>query len=294
MRKLAGLLTAVIVVAMPAMALADAAGSALGVDPAADATLNNENRTLVVGSDIFIGDLVKTGPRGQVQILFADNTELVVGPSSALTIEDYLIRNDGSAGKLAVDMLSGAFRFATGDSAKNRYVINTPTGTIGVRGTEFDFTVFDAITKVILYKGAVNLCDADNKCVALTSTCDVGTIDPQQSQLLGNVDDIFGKERNDLRQSFLYARTQMPLLDQFRFEEALGCFNRGLRQSTPPDSVAIRPCSGLSGSTSSTMSSRRPAGSRVPARSGHSTIATARSRSSTRPRSSSSSGLRTR
>ena len=70
------------------MALADAAGSALGVDPAADATLNNENRTLVVGSDIFIGDLVKTGPKGQVQILFADNTELVVGPSSALTIED--------------------------------------------------------------------------------------------------------------------------------------------------------------------------------------------------------------
>ena len=52
MRKLAGVLTAVMVAAMPAMALADAAGSALGVAPAADATLNNENRTLVVGSDL--------------------------------------------------------------------------------------------------------------------------------------------------------------------------------------------------------------------------------------------------
>ena len=60
-----------------------------------------------VGSDIFIGDLVQTGPQGQVQILFADNTELVLGPSSSLTIEDYLIRNDGSAGKFAVDMLVG-------------------------------------------------------------------------------------------------------------------------------------------------------------------------------------------
>src|SRR5690242_21623716 len=56
---------------------------------------------------------------------------------------------------------------------------------------------------------------------SLTNTCEVGTIDPQQSQVLGNVDDIFGKARNDLRQSFLYARTQMPLLGEFRFEEAL-------------------------------------------------------------------------
>ncbi len=136
MRQLLGLLTAAMIAAMPGMALAAAAGSALGVDPAADAALNNETRTLVVGSDIFIGDLVQTGPRGQVQIMFADNTELVVGPSSALLIEDYLLRNDGSAGKLAVDMLSGAFRFSTGDSAKSRYVIGTPTGTIGVRGTD--------------------------------------------------------------------------------------------------------------------------------------------------------------
>src|SRR5687768_10914002 len=105
MRQLLGLLTAAMIAAMPGMALAAAAGSALGVDPAADAALNNETRTLVVGSDIFIGDLVQTGPRGQVQIMFADNTELVVGPSSALLIEDYLLRNDGSAGKLAVDML---------------------------------------------------------------------------------------------------------------------------------------------------------------------------------------------
>ncbi len=94
--------------------------------------------TFVVGSDIFIGDQVVTGAKGQVQILFADNTHLVVGPNSALTIEDYLLRNNGSAGKFVVDMLAGSFRFATGESAKNRYRIDTPTGTIGVRGTGFD------------------------------------------------------------------------------------------------------------------------------------------------------------
>ena len=66
MRKLAALLTAMLLVALPSLALADAAGSAKGVKPAADAALAGETRTLRVGSDVFIGDLVQTGPRGQV------------------------------------------------------------------------------------------------------------------------------------------------------------------------------------------------------------------------------------
>jgi len=138
MLRFRALIVATLLAGVPLLAFADGAGSALGVKQQAAALLSGETRVLRVGSDIFIGDRVETGPQGQVQILFADNTELVIGPSAALVIDDYLIRNDGTAGKLAVDILSGAFRFATGDSAKNRYTINTPTGTIGVRGTEFD------------------------------------------------------------------------------------------------------------------------------------------------------------
>jgi hypothetical protein len=233
--SLAAIVGAALIVAGAVSAWA-ASGTALGVKPSAEADSKGQVRTLTVGADIFIGDSVKTGPKGQVQIKFSDSTELVVGPNSALLIEDYLLRDDQSAGKFAINALSGTFRFATGNADHDKYIIKTPTGTIGVRGTGFDFTVA-ALTKVILYNGAVNLCDLNNKCVALTNTCDVGTIDPQQSTLLGNMDDIFGKERNDLRQSFLYARTQMPLLGEFRFEEALGCFNRGLRQGPPPPSL---------------------------------------------------------
>ena len=103
------------------MALADGGRARhKGVNPAADAQLEGATRTLIVGADIFIGDLVETGPKGQVQILFADNTKLVVGPQSSLKIDDYLMRNNGAAGKFAVDMLSGSFRFATGNGPKNQ------------------------------------------------------------------------------------------------------------------------------------------------------------------------------
>lgn len=234
--RVAAALGAAFLVAGVVSAWAAGSGTALGVKPEAEADTAGSVRTLTVGADIFIGDNVTTGPKGQVQIKFSDNTELVVGPNSALLIEDYLLRGDQSAGKLVVNALAGTFRFATGEADHDKYLIKTPTGTIGVRGTEFDFTVMGE-TKVMLYNGAVALCDLNNKCVSLTNTCDIGTIDTAQSQVLGNVDDIFGKQREDLKASFLYARTQMPLLGEFRFEEALACFNRGLRMGTPPESL---------------------------------------------------------
>ena len=59
----------------PALA---ASGKVLGVDPAAE--LEGKS-TLVVGTDVFIGDKVVTGASGLVQIKFEDRTELVVGPN---------------------------------------------------------------------------------------------------------------------------------------------------------------------------------------------------------------------
>ncbi len=79
----------------PGAALADASGKALGVDQDARAETRAEVKQLTVGSDIFIGDRVITDARGLVQIKFSDSTKLVVGPNSALLIEDYLLRNDG-------------------------------------------------------------------------------------------------------------------------------------------------------------------------------------------------------
>ncbi|HEY4170740.1 MAG TPA: FecR family protein, partial [Reyranella sp.] len=179
--------------------------------------------TLVVGSDIFIGDTVNTGPQGQVQILFADETKLVVGPHSSLKIEDYLIRNDGSAGKLAVDMLGGSFRFATGDAAKNRYLINTPTGTIGVRGTHFDvFVDTDGVTRILHYEGIVRFCTLDNKCEELSDLCTLGQLS-SDAVILGDTRKIKGAARNEVKSEFIYSDNQAPLLRQFWFAHSFEC-----------------------------------------------------------------------
>jgi hypothetical protein len=218
-----GVLAALFVLATPAVALADAAGSAQGVNPSADADRAGAVQTLVVGSDIFIGDLIKTGAKGQVQIQFADTTKLVVGPNSSLKIEDYLLRNDGSAGKLAVDMLGGSFRFATGDAPKNRYVINTPTGTIGVRGTHFDvFVALNGVTRILHYQGVVRFCTKTNKCQELSKLCTLGEIS-SDATIIGDSQQIEGKARDQLKSEFIYSNNQAPLLSRFRFANAYGC-----------------------------------------------------------------------
>ncbi len=212
-----------------------ASGTALGVDPDASAETSAETRVLKAGADIFIGDRVITGEKGLVQILFSDNTELVVGPGSSLLIEDYLLRDDGSIGKLAINALAGTFRFATGDSAKDRYLIKTPTGTIGVRGTKLDFVVSEAEgTEVLLFEGAVRLCNLNGVCVTLDGTCEIGTYDLAQSTVLGPSSEITGESREDLKARFRYAQSQGMLMREFWFEEARQCFNKPFEGGTPP------------------------------------------------------------
>ena len=225
MRILPALLATALLAIAPSLTLAAAAGNAVGVNQQA-AAIADGTRTLTVGADLFIGDLVQTGAHGQVQILFGDNTELVVGPNSALRIEDYLIRNDGSAGKLAIDVLSGAFRFATGDSAKNRYTIGTPTGTIGVRGTELDGWVgADGIPYVIRHGGIVVLCTDSGACDLLDDVCEVGKITPEEVAILGDARESVGEERQLFKTWFMYTDDESPLLREFWFAKARDCLN---------------------------------------------------------------------
>ncbi|WP_439600177.1 FecR family protein [Devosia sp.] len=210
-----------------------ASGKALGVKPAAAVETKSDSKTLTVGADVFIGDRVVTGADGQVQIKFTDQTELVVGPNSALLIEDYLLRQDDSAGKFAINALSGTFRFTTGRAPKDRYIIKTPTGTIGVRGTSFDFNSSSEETKVLLYHGQVILCNLDKTCVTLDDTCELGAYDLGRSEILGHTDDFKGAAREDLKASFRYAQSQAPLLGAFRVEEAKECFQKGFVANTP-------------------------------------------------------------
>jgi hypothetical protein len=203
-------------------ALADAPmGTAVAVRQ--DASLVGAKQvTLLQGSDLFEGQTIKTGPVGEVQVIFADDTHLVVGPNSALIIEKYLMRADGTAGKFAVNALAGTFRFLTGNSEKSAYQIITPTGTLGVRGTKFDFTVDPRTgqTKVVLFEGQVFLCARSKDCVTISERCSVGAVNtPRDAELF----DRKSEKREIANADFRYVESQQSLKTEFRVRKPSEC-----------------------------------------------------------------------
>ncbi|MEQ1900923.1 MAG: FecR domain-containing protein [Devosia sp.] len=209
-----------------------ASGEAVGVIPDAEYDLAGAITKLVVGSDVEIGQTVTTGASGQAELLFSDGTKLVVGPNSSLLIEDYLFRGDGNAGKLAIDALGGTFRFITGSMAKSSYEVNTPTGTIGIRGTIFElFVALSGDALVTLLEGKVKLCGKHaNKCqdvqIEKRHICGVGFISLSETGFSNITPKSFGGY-------FPYLISQDSLRKDFRVDWAEKCFKELAEEGIP-------------------------------------------------------------
>ncbi|MDZ4735076.1 MAG: FecR domain-containing protein, partial [Rhodospirillaceae bacterium] len=93
---------------------------------------------LNIGDSIYLDDTIMTGPLGAVQIVFNDGTTFALGSDARMTI-DKLIYDPASADNgLTATLLQGSFVFLTGAVAPatgDGLVINTPVGTMGIRGT---------------------------------------------------------------------------------------------------------------------------------------------------------------
>ncbi len=142
----------------------DGVGEALAVIDNASTSGEVGERTLAVGMEVFLYDRVKTDAGGQAQLLFNDGTRMVVGPNSELMLDTFIFRSGAKDNQFTIRALNGAFRFITGDAQKDAYLIHTPSATIGVRGTIFDFSVTPGETSLLLLHGGATVCGNDGKC----------------------------------------------------------------------------------------------------------------------------------
>lgn len=143
-------------------------GETLAVIDQASAQGEVGERPLEVGARVFLGDKVITDGEGTAQLLFEDGTKMVVGPNSQLVLDQFVFRSGAAENQFAIRALTGAFRFITGDSPKDAYLIQTPAATMGVRGTKFDFSVTPDDTNVLLYTGAAAVCGINGECTFAT------------------------------------------------------------------------------------------------------------------------------
>ncbi len=100
-------------------------------------------RAAQTGMELNEGDTVKSGADAWALLAMSDGASLTLRPNTLLRIDVYRYNVEGNAAdnSSTLSLLKGAFRSITGyigRSNRGGYRIDTPTATIGVRGTDHE------------------------------------------------------------------------------------------------------------------------------------------------------------
>ena len=104
---------------------------------------SGEELTAELDTGIQSYDNVET-ENGRLKIEFVDQTQISLTEHTLIEITEYVYDPDPSKSKMAMNFVAGTARFATGGLGlvpKENIQIETPTATIGIRGTDFTTTV---------------------------------------------------------------------------------------------------------------------------------------------------------
>ena len=107
-----------------------------------EATVTSDGKAVpaVVGTPVMQGSTLRTGPGGALGVTLKDNTVMSFGPNSELRVDEFLFAPARNELKLTANITRGTMNFISGVIAKLKpeaVQVQTPTGTIGVRGTHF-------------------------------------------------------------------------------------------------------------------------------------------------------------
>lgn len=127
--------------------------------------------------DVFSYDTVTTG-RGRTAIDFVDDTRVEVTEHSKLIIDEFVYDPANNEGGFTLTAALGTVRYASGQIAKDHkenIKIQTPTATIGVRGTDFAMIVDELGGSTIILLPS---CNTNGQCVVgeISVDSDVGQV----------------------------------------------------------------------------------------------------------------------
>jgi hypothetical protein len=160
----------------------DGIGVASAIKPNADGVRGANSETLSAGTELYENETVRTGNLGRADLVFVDKTNLTVGPTSEVVLDKFVYDPTGSKSSVVLQATRGTFRFVTGTQDHKAYAVNTPYGSLGVRGTTVELAVQQptgllktqqCVTKVRLNSGAATFRTRTGKVANLTEpgTC---------------------------------------------------------------------------------------------------------------------------
>jgi len=151
------------------------AAEEIGKAVAITVSVSGDGGPLRVSSPIHRDERIRTSSSGTGQFLFRDGTKLAVGPNSSLVLDRSVFVGSSAFKTLSLKATRGTFRWISGKSSSSAYKINTPFGTLGIRGTAVDFYIGAGTASVIILEGRAVFCGNNGVCKPLTRGCDMVT-----------------------------------------------------------------------------------------------------------------------
>ena len=134
------LLLFILAAAWPVFAADDFAGSVKNVQGTVLVKRQDMTLSATRGMKIYAHDVISTGKDGAVGIILRDNTIFSLGPESELELKEYVFVPDQGSFAVLAKMVRGTFVYMSGLIGKlspDSIKIETPVGTIAIRGTRF-------------------------------------------------------------------------------------------------------------------------------------------------------------
>jgi hypothetical protein len=92
------------------------------------------------GDFVYMNDIIRTDGSGSVGITFKDNAMISIGPNTVYAIDEYVYQPKDNQLSFVSKISKGTLNFVSGNLTKlapNAVKVNTPVGTMGMRGTHF-------------------------------------------------------------------------------------------------------------------------------------------------------------
>ena len=128
-------------------------------------TREGESFATDLGLGVVAMDHIET-VNGRLKLDFIDSSELRLTEHTEVTLYEYYYNKDTKDGGIGMKMVSGTARFSTGRLGllpKENIVIQTPTATVGVRGTDFTTSV-DELGRSLVILLPETECTVDGDC----------------------------------------------------------------------------------------------------------------------------------
>ena len=100
--------------------------------------VDGTSEPITLGTPIYQGDIIETSAEGAVNIAFIDETSMAVSEDARMAIDEYQFDPATESGTTNLSVLRGVFVFTSGLIGRDDpddVLIDTPVGSIGIRGT---------------------------------------------------------------------------------------------------------------------------------------------------------------